>query len=175
MTTSRLFRWLRVKEPPCQGRRRKSSKQSSVPGWGRSPGEGNDNPLQDSCLKNPRDGGAWQATVYGVAKSETRLLRVSRMMTSILAHVSLAVSVLCINAAAAKLLQSDTTLCEPIDGSPPGSANPGILQARTLEWVAISLHPFASASFPQHYLKGRECGHQLFLPSLSLSSWYSIV
>ena len=41
-------------------------------------------------------------------------------------------------AAAAKLLQSCLTLCDPIDGSPPGSLVPGILQARTLEWVAIS-------------------------------------
>ena len=41
-------------------------------------------------------------------------------------------------AAAAKLLQSCPTLCDPIDGSPPGSPVPGILQARTLEWVAIS-------------------------------------
>ena len=41
-------------------------------------------------------------------------------------------------AAAAKLLQLCPTLCNPIDGSPPGSPVPGILQARTLEWVAIS-------------------------------------
>ena len=41
-------------------------------------------------------------------------------------------------AAAAKLLQSCPTLCDPIAGSPPGSPVPGILQARTLEWVAIS-------------------------------------
>ena len=40
---------------------------------------------------------------------------------------------------AAKSLQSCPTLCDPIDGSPPGSPLPGILQARTLEWVAISL------------------------------------
>ena len=45
----------------------------SVPGLGRSPGEGNGNPLQYSCLENPVDGEAWQATVYGVAKSRTRL------------------------------------------------------------------------------------------------------
>ena len=45
-------------------------------------------------------------------------------------------------AAAAKSLQSCPTLCDPIDGSPPGSSVPGILQARTLEWVAIS---FANA------------------------------
>ena len=42
-------------------------------------------------------------------------------------------------AAAAKSLQSCPTLCNPIDGSPSGSPVPGILQARTLEWVAISL------------------------------------
>ena len=42
------------------------------------------------------------------------------------------------SAAAAKSLQSCPTLCDPIDGSPPGSPVPGILQARTLEWVAIS-------------------------------------
>ena len=41
-------------------------------------------------------------------------------------------------AAAAESLQSCPTLCDPMDGSPPGSAVPGILQARTLEWVAIS-------------------------------------
>ena len=44
-----------------------------------------------------------------------------------------------ISAAAAKSLQSCLTLCNPIDGSPPGSSVPGSLQARTLEWVAISL------------------------------------
>ena len=42
------------------------------------------------------------------------------------------------HAAAAKSLQSCPTLCDPIDGSPPGSSVPGILQARTLEWVALS-------------------------------------
>ena len=45
----------------------------SIPGSGRSPGEGNGNPLQYSCLENPMDGGAWWATVHGVAKSRTRL------------------------------------------------------------------------------------------------------
>ena len=45
---------------------------------------------------------------------------------------------LCSAAAAAKSLQSCSTLCDPTDGSPPSSAVPGILQARTLEWVAIS-------------------------------------
>ena len=44
-----------------------------IPGWGRSPGEGNDNPLQYSGLKNPMDRGAWWATVHGAAKSQARL------------------------------------------------------------------------------------------------------
>ena len=45
----------------------------SIPGFGRSSGEGNGNPLQYSCLENPMDGGAWWATVHGVANSQTRL------------------------------------------------------------------------------------------------------
>ena len=43
----------------------------SIPGSGRSSGEGNGNPLQYSCLENSMDGGAWWATVHGVAKSRT--------------------------------------------------------------------------------------------------------
>ena len=45
----------------------------SIPGLGRSPGEGNGNPLQYSCLENPMDREAWWATVHGVAKSRTQL------------------------------------------------------------------------------------------------------
>ena len=45
----------------------------SIPGSGRSPGEGNANPLQYSCLGNPMDRGAWRATVCGFTKSQTRL------------------------------------------------------------------------------------------------------
>ena len=44
----------------------------SIPGLGRSPGEGNDNPLQYSCLENPMEGGAWWATVHRVPKSRTQ-------------------------------------------------------------------------------------------------------
>ena len=44
-----------------------------IPGSGRPPGEGNGNPLQYPCLENPTDRGAWEATIYGVAKSWTRL------------------------------------------------------------------------------------------------------
>ena len=44
-----------------------------IPGLGKSPGEGNGNPLQYSCLENSMDRGAWQATVHGVAKSLTQL------------------------------------------------------------------------------------------------------
>ena len=44
----------------------------SIPGLGRSPGKGNGNPLQYSCLENPMDRGAWGATVHGVAKESDR-------------------------------------------------------------------------------------------------------
>ena len=45
--------------------------KGSIPGFGRSPGEGNGNPLQYSCLENPMDRGAWRATVHGLTKSRT--------------------------------------------------------------------------------------------------------
>ena len=69
-----------------------------------------------SCLENSTDRGVWQAT--------------QSMGSQRVGHAAAA--------AAAKSLQSCLTLCEPIDGSPPGSPVPGILQARTLEWVAIA-------------------------------------
>ena len=47
--------------------------QGSIPGSGRSPGEGNGNPLQYSCLENPMDGGGWSAIVHWVVKSRARL------------------------------------------------------------------------------------------------------
>ena len=48
-----------------------NAEEGSVPGLGRSPGEGNGNPFQYSCLENPMDRGAWRATDHGVAKSQT--------------------------------------------------------------------------------------------------------
>ena len=57
-----------VKNPPANARN-----TGSIHGVGRSPGEGNSNPLQYSSLGNPMDRGAWQSTVYGVTKSQTRL------------------------------------------------------------------------------------------------------
>ena len=49
--------------------------------WEDPPGEGNGNQLQYSCLENPMDGGAWQATVHGVAKSQTRLSDFTYLLT----------------------------------------------------------------------------------------------
>ena len=57
-----------VKNPPAN-----AGDLGLIPGLGRSPGEGNGNPLQDSCLGNPMDRGSWWATVHGVSKSWTRL------------------------------------------------------------------------------------------------------
>ena len=67
---------------------------------------------------------AWRAVIHGVTKSQTRLSDWTELNWSCYCQ--------------AKSLQSCLTLCDPIDGSPPGSPFPGILQARTLEWVAIS-------------------------------------
>ena len=58
---------------PCKESACSAGDPGLIPGSGRSPGGGNSNPLQSSCLENSMDRGAWQATVHGVAKSWTRL------------------------------------------------------------------------------------------------------
>ena len=73
----------------------------SIPGLGRSPGKGNGNPLQYSCLENPMDPGAWWATVHGVAKSRTRLSDFS----SLLLHHSLK-QFLCLEISPPKLIHN---------------------------------------------------------------------
>ena len=122
-----------------------------IPGVGRSPGEGNSNPLQYYCLENPMDRGAWQGTAHGVARVRHDLATkpppstmfigrdkddIGKVWQGILQGVSKIWQKRI--PAAAKSLQSCPTLCDPTDGSPPGFPVPGILQARILEWVAIS-------------------------------------
>ena len=107
----------------------------SIPGLGRSSREGKRYPLQCSGLENSMD-----YTVHGVAKSQTW---VSDFHFHFCVKCSLGISnfleeKILIFPISAKSLQLCPTLCEPIDGSPPGAAVPGILQARALEWVAIS-------------------------------------
>ena len=62
---------LEVKNPPA--RVGDAGNVGLIPGWGRSPGGGNGNPLQYSCPENPVDRGTWRATVHGVAESQIRL------------------------------------------------------------------------------------------------------
>ena len=64
-----------VKNPPANAGDARDV--SSIPGQGRSPEEGNGNPLQYSCLENPIDRGAWWATVHGVAKSQAQDCRMA--------------------------------------------------------------------------------------------------
>ena len=73
---------------------------SSIPGLGKSPGEGHGSPLQYSCLENPMDGGAWWATVHGVAKIRTQL-------SNCLIHLLLLYSVVLVSA----VQQSESVTC----------------------------------------------------------------
>ena len=68
------------KEPACQCRRLRDA--GSTPESGRSPGGGHGYPLQYSCLENPMDRGAWQATVHGVAQSQRQLKWLSSLARS---------------------------------------------------------------------------------------------
>ena len=67
-STERVPKWHSGKESACQ-----AGDSGLIPGSARFPGRGNCNPLQYSCLGNPMDTGAWQATVHGVVKSQTQL------------------------------------------------------------------------------------------------------
>ena len=70
-----------VKNPPANAGNVREA--GLIPGSGRSPGGGPRNPLQYSCLENPKDIGAWQATVHGITKSQILLKRLSTHNASI--------------------------------------------------------------------------------------------
>ena len=135
--------------------------QVSTPQSRRSPGEGNSNPFQYSCLENPMNRGAWQATVHGGHKQTLLLLqllsRFSRVRlcatpktaahqaprpwdspgknTGVGCHFLLQ----CMKVKSeSEATQSCPTLSDPMDCSPPGSSVHGIFQARVLEWGAIA-------------------------------------
>ena len=72
--------WLRGKESTCNTRA--TGDAGSIPGWDRSPRVGHGNLLQNSCQENPKDRGAWQATVHRVAKSRTGLIQLSLLACS---------------------------------------------------------------------------------------------
>ena len=98
-----------------------------------STGEGNGKPLQYSCLRTPWT--VWKGKKIGHWKMNSPDQQLPNMLLEISREITPEKNEA---AAAAKSLQSCLTLCDPIDGSPRGSPVPGILQARTLEWVAIS-------------------------------------
>ena len=121
-------------------------------------GEGNGNPLQCSCLENPRDGGALWAAIYGVAQSRTRLTRLSSSSSKehlfswspksrwlVTAPMKLKdIYFLEEKLSCSEVTQSCPTLCDPMDCSLPGSSVHGIFQARILEWVAIAFSIYGS-------------------------------
>ena len=112
-------------------------------------GEGNGNPLQCSCLENPREGGAWWAAVNGVAQSRTRLKRLSSSSCVSTVYTNFLFSVFfCLFSFAflpnelsvqfSSFAQLCLTHSDPMDCSLPDSFVHGIFQARVLEWVAIA-------------------------------------
>ena len=96
---------------------------SSIPGSGSSPGEGNGNPLQCSCLENPRDGGASWAAIYGVAQSQTRLKRLSssNRTPACQASLSFTISRSCLRLMSIESVMpsSHLILCHPLFFLPP--------------------------------------------------------
>ena len=122
-------------------------------------GEGTGNPLQCSCLENPRDGGAWWAAIYGVVQSRTRLKRLS-ISSSVHAVFSFWVCITfkiytlymlhtCVWKVKVRVTQSYPTLWDPMDYTVLG-----ILQAKILEWVAF---PFSRGSSRPRNQTGVSC------------------
>ena len=101
----------------------------SIPGWGRSPREGNGNPLLYSCLENPID------REVGYSPWGLKELDMTEWLSM---HAGEWKRIGFIIGKEVKSLSHVWTLCDPIDYSPQGSSVHGILQARVLEWVAIS-------------------------------------
>ena len=106
-------------------------------------GEGNGNPLQCSCLENPRDGGAWWAAVYGVAQSRTRLTRLSSSSSS------------CVHTKATPSRGLPANHCahcvgprEPGESEPPQGPHSGLLQCMVLAPGLLTgpLKPFLGAT-----------------------------
>ena len=123
----------------------------SIPGWGRSLGVGNDNLIQYSCLENSMGQRSlagyspWDHRVGYNCVTESALPSCMWLLCEIIIVQSIIFNFANANSllidshdAASKSLQSCPTLCDPRDGSPPGSPIPGILQARILEWGVIS-------------------------------------
>ena len=126
-----LASWFSGEEFSCNAGTAKDA--VSIPGLGRSKGGGNCNPLQYSCLENPMNSGAWQATVHQVAQNGRQLEWLSTHalhFTRTESNRSLAVLV---------VVQSCPAVCDSTDSSLPGSSVHGILQARILKWVATPL------------------------------------
>ena len=115
----------------------------SIPGSGRSPGEVNGNPLQYSCLENPLDRGAWQATVHGVAKSRTRP---SDFTSLHFIHIYAVLS---------RSVMSNTL--KPMDCSPQVSSVHKISQKKNAELSCHALFQgiFLTQGSNQHLLFGR--------------------
>ena len=120
----------------------------SIPGLGRSPGEGDGNPLQYSCLENPMAGGAWWATVHGVAKSRTRLSNFASFLSfTFIEYIPSEVSVQFSRSVV-------SNLCDRMDYSTPGLPVHHQLPESTqthVHWVGDVIqpsHPLLSPSPP---------------------------
>ena len=155
---SKVFNFSLGKESACN-----VGDLGSIPRLGRSPGAGHGNPLQYPCLENPMNRGVWWVTSVGSQKVGWNWVTKHTHLKNGLNSA----------AAAAKSLQSCLTLRDPIDGSPPGSAVPGILQARTLEWVATAFSGLYSTSglFPMAGLRDIQVKQNILTTFRFLETW----
>ena len=136
-----------------------------IPGLGRSPGRGNGNPLQCSCLENPMETGAWWATVHRVAKSWTWLKWLSTHTVPVLMKHMLLFS--CYSGS--NLQKNWTPLGSLMDCSLPGSSVHGISQVRILEWGAIYFS--RGSSWPRNQTHNSCIGRWIFFSFFFFNHW----
>ena len=131
-----------VKNPPVNAG--DTGDVGSIPGQGRSPGEGNSNPLLFSCLENSMGRDAWQATVHRVTESLTQLsMHYSQAIRRDKVILHKAMISRGKSECQSLVLTPCLTLFDPMNCSPPGSSVHEMFQARILEWVVI---PFSRGS-----------------------------
>ena len=133
----------------------------SIPGLGRSPGEGNGNPLQYSCLENPMDREAWQATVHGVAKSQTRLNHHHHLSAGAEVALTLPSQWQC-------LCQCENFVSPLVECGANRHHQPKHVRSKVLLWLAESKNP---GSFPkQCLLEQKNWGN--FLKSFKINNCF---
>ena len=139
----------------------------SIPGMGRSPGEGNGNPLQYSCLENPMNRGGWQVAVHGVTRVRHDLAT-NTFTFSLSITLADSINIIHTSVQFSSVAQSCPTLCHPVNRSTPGLP----VHHQLLELTQTHIHRVSDAIQPSHPLSSPS--HPVPNPSQHKSLFQSV-